>query len=149
MLIQKRTMRPQSDSSKKVEANPATKAASNSHGNDVEGVLKGPKVRCTGLLIGIVRNQNKKNAVEYWARVLPPWESANRSGFIGNHSPDRKMASGKIKHGAVVRLAPFAFSIRGSSLGRGEGRTKRTGGVSRAGRLFHSNRSCAVSLWCI
>jgi hypothetical protein len=40
-------MRPQNDSSKKVEANPATKVASNSHENDVEDVLKGPKVRCT------------------------------------------------------------------------------------------------------
>ena len=52
MFVQKRTTRPPNDSSKKVEANQATKAASNSHRSDVEGVLKGPKVRCTVLLIG-------------------------------------------------------------------------------------------------
>jgi hypothetical protein len=40
----------------------------------------------------VLRNQNKRSAVEYWARVLPPWESANRRGFTGNHSADRKMA---------------------------------------------------------
>lgn len=37
----------------------------------------------------------------------------------------------------MVRLAPFAFSIRGSSLGRGEGSAKRTGGLSRAGKAIN------------
>ena|SRR5947209_3769687 len=113
-------MRPQSDSSKKVEANSATKAASNSHGNDVENVLKGPKVRCTKVTDRIIRSQNERIVVEYWARVLLLWESANRRGFTDNHSPDRKMAWGETKHGAMVRLAPLVFSIKGSSLGCGE-----------------------------
>jgi hypothetical protein len=51
VFVQKRTMRPQNDSSKKVEANPATTAASNSNRNDVEDVLKEPEVRCTVLPI--------------------------------------------------------------------------------------------------
>ena len=69
MVVQKRTIRPQNDSSGKVEANPATTAASNSHRNDVENVLEGPKVRYTGLPIKIVRKENKRSAVKYWARV--------------------------------------------------------------------------------
>ena len=84
-------MRPQDDSSK-VEANPATKAASNSHGKDVEDVLKGPKVRCTGLPIESFVIKTREVLSNTGLESLPPWEPANRRGFTDNHSPDRKMA---------------------------------------------------------
>jgi hypothetical protein len=62
-------MRPQNDSTEKVEANPATTAASNSHRNEVENVLEEPEVRCTELPHRIVRKENKRSAVKYWAGV--------------------------------------------------------------------------------
>jgi len=69
VFVQKRTMRPQNDSSKKVEANPATIAASNSHENDVEDVLKGPKATTPQ----IERWLEEKSNMEPWCalRLLP------------------------------------------------------------------------------
>jgi hypothetical protein len=88
VFVQKRAMRPQNDSSKKVEANQATKAASNSHGNDVEGVLKGPKVRCTGLPIKSFVRKTREVLSNTGPESLPPWESANGRGFTDDHFPD-------------------------------------------------------------